>query len=101
MNKHEFMAAASRPKKTISITGIGDVEVRALTLTQRMSLPDRFQQDGAEATAWVVSQGLAGFDESDIDELSELSCSVLEQIADAVMRLSGLSAPAEGDEKND
>ena len=101
MNKHEFVAAAGRPKKVISVTGIGAVEVRALTLAQRMSLPERFEEDGASATVWVVSQGLVGFDETDASDLAELDCTVLEKIADAVMRLSGLSAPAEGDEKND
>lgn len=103
MDKQAFFEATKIPVGKITIEGFGEVAVRSLTLPERVSLVDRYNEDSSAATIWVCMKGL-DFDDEDLPQLERTSPEVLQTIAAEVMRLAGvveLDATGEEVAKND
>lgn len=89
MDKQAFFEATKIPVGRIEIEGFGEVAVRSLTLSERVSLVDRYKEDASAATIWVCKNGL-GFADEDLPQLEQTSPEVLEQVAAEVLRLAGV-----------
>lgn len=100
MDKQQFFLAAARPTAKVDVLGFGEVTIRALNIEQRLSLTERFNEDQARTSAWIVAVAVDGLTEEDIDDILEMDTAVISKIGDAVLSLSGMGDDEEGDAKN-
>lgn len=101
MDKQAFFFAARRKTGLYQMPGFGQVNLQALTLSQRLEIGERNKQDQAKALAWIVCQGVVGLGDEDIDAVLAMDPAAIEALAGEVMRLSGFTADAVDDAKND
>lgn len=100
MDKQAFLESAARPTKTVQINGF-EMVIESLSLRQREELPNRIAENSANGVAWIVVSGVRDFDEEDMEAVSNIDHEVLEQIANEVLLISGLSPDAGEEAKND
>jgi len=101
MDKAELIKAAARKRAVVNIEGLGEVSISALTIRQRQELPGRFDDDPAGAVAWMAACALDEFGPDDLDDVANFDPAVLQEITDAVLKLSGISSDEEDEAKND
>ena len=101
IDKRAFFQATQRPTATVDVPGFGQVQITALTIADRLSLSDRFKEDPARTSAWIVCKAVDGLTEDDIDQALEMDGKAISAIGDAVLEISGMGDEEEGAAKND
>lgn len=104
MNKSDFLTSAKPKADEVEIDGKKYV-INSLSVGQRSKFYEASKESLFKAQVLVVCMGLPFFDEdneSDIDEVTDLDSDVIADVANAVLKLSGLvDDEEEGDaEKN-
>lgn len=100
IDKSAFFSATSRPTGVCHVEPFGSVPIQSLSMAQRMELPERIDAGQADALAWIVLQGVQGFDDDDLPAVANMAPEAMQTIVDAVLRLSGLSDEAFDAAKN-
>lgn len=98
MNKSDFLSALKPQTDTIEVNGM-TVTVAGLTVGQRRKFYDVSKEDLFQAQALVVCMGVPDLTEDDIESVLELDSQYITQVADAILKKSGLSGD-EDEEKN-
>lgn len=91
MDKGRFFAAAAPPAETMELEGFGAVRVVALSLRARLDFSDLDHEDTLAVLDWLVCQGVEGLGPEDLEQVQAMDGGIKQDIADIVVRLSGLS----------
>ncbi|RLB68413.1 MAG: hypothetical protein DRH08_01070 [Deltaproteobacteria bacterium] len=88
--KTDFFKATELSTGVVSVEGFGNVELRELTLKQRLSLKDLGDASDDVSRAKVVIMSCELFNDDDVDALCEIKSDVLLTLFTEAMRLSGI-----------
>lgn len=92
MSKSKFFQAAKLNTGTVNVDGYGDVELHELTLKQRLDLKGFDSDDQDIGRAKVVVMCCDLFTVDDIDTLCNIKSSILLELFNKAMALSGIGA---------
>ena len=98
MDKKSFFDSCKRKTVTYAMPDGNEVNLLELTLEQRGKLQEMVKSDPIKAQAAIVAMSCDVLDESDIDNLMQLPGTVINDMADTVLGISGLAD--EEEEKN-
>jgi len=90
MSKSKFFQAAKLNTGTVSVDGYGDIELHELTLKQRLDLNGFASDDQDIGRAKVIVMCCDLFTDNDIDALCKIKSSVLLELFNKAMALSGV-----------
>lgn len=98
MSKTDLLKALKPKQEEIEVNGM-TVAISGLTVGQRKKFYDASKEDLFHAQALVVCMGCAEFTEDDVEEVLQLDSQSITELADAILKKSGLSDD-EDEEKN-
>lgn len=102
MDKQQFFKDNALPVGSVPVDGWGDVPIRSLTLDQRLLLPEKFREIGnGETSYWIVVAGVVDFSDEDLPDIRNTNPSVISQLVEEILSLSGYGDEETGEAKND
>ncbi len=99
MNKQQLFETAPRRTGEVTING-HTVEIKALSMSARLSIAPDKSQDAGDRMAWVCTQGCDALADSTADEVTEnLDPDAIGSIFKEIMDLSAMGSEEEEAEK--